>query len=364
MNIRVLHLSSERSWRGGEQQVAYLLEESKRLELTFSILGRKRSSFHTYADQRGFPYYSKEFSGVKLLMTALFLVRISDQYDVIHAHSGKSHTLTFLALLMGMRTPVIISRRVDFIPKSNFFTRWKYNHLGIKRIVGVSNTITEIMRSYLTRKRERCITIHSGVDLSRFSGVKQKSIRSIFNLPLDSFLIGNTSALADHKDYFTFLKVAQSLSVLDDTYHFVIMGEGPMAEEIKSYARDLNLLDRVTFTGFLKNIPEVIGDLNVFLMTSKTEGLGTSILDAFASRVPVVATRAGGIPEMVINNLTGLTAPVGDVSALVKNIITIRNNEKLRNDLVVAAYEKLNDFTKENMAAQTIEMYQEILNKS
>ncbi|MEM7108712.1 MAG: glycosyltransferase, partial [Bacteroidota bacterium] len=289
--MKILHISSEKSWRGGERQIAYLLEESEKSDVTFSILVKKNSSFHAYINEKGYECYEKSFSGFKLLTTALFLVRISGQYDVIHAHSGKSHTLTFLALLMGMRKPVVISRRVDFVPKKNLLTKWKYNHLGIRRIVGVSGAITEIMRSYLTREKHRCVTIYSGVDLNRFSQVQHKSLRSVLNLPQDCFLIGNTSALADHKDYFTFLKVAQSLLREDEVYHFVIMGDGPMEVEIESFARDLNLLDHLTFTGFLNNIPEVIGDLNVFLMTSKTEGLGTSILDAFASKVPVVATR-------------------------------------------------------------------------
>ncbi|MEO0554325.1 MAG: glycosyltransferase family 4 protein [Bacteroidota bacterium] len=362
--LKILHLSSEVSWRGGEQQIAYLIEELVSAGHTCEILGRDNSAFEHYARKENLRFHGVSYSGVGLIKTAFLLKKISSKYDIVHAHSGKSHTLTFLALLAGMRTPVVLSRRVDFVPKKNFFTQWKYNHLGIKRIIGVSNAITEIMRSYMTKKRERCITIHSGIDLRRFSDIQKKSLRSILELPKGCFLLGNTSALADHKDYFSFLKVAEVLSNKDAAYHFVIMGDGPMANEVKSFARDLNLMDRVTFTGFLNTIPEVLGDLNVFLMTSKTEGLGTSILDAFASRVPVVATKAGGIPEMVIHESTGLIADVGDVDTLAKNVERLKANVQLAQELVSNASSKLLEFTKEKTAKRTLDIYYEILNTS
>ncbi|MEM9389910.1 MAG: glycosyltransferase [Bacteroidota bacterium] len=359
--LKILHLGSEASWRGGEQQIAYLIEELVNAGHTCEILGRDNSAFEHHASEENLQFYGASYSGVGLVKTTFLLKKISSKYDIVHAHSGKSHTLAFFALLAGMRTPVVLSRRVDFVPKSNFFTLWKYNHLGIKRIIGVSNAITEIMRSYLTEKKERCVTIHSGVDLRRFSEVKKKSLRSTLELPEGCFIVGNTSALADHKDYFTFLRVAEVLSNKDDAYHFVIMGDGPMAEEVKSFARDLNLMNRVTFTGFINSIPEVLSDLNLFLMTSKTEGLGTSILDAFASRVPVVATRAGGIPEMVIHESTGLTAEVGDVNALAMNIERLKGNVQLTQELVSNASSKLLEFTKEQTAKKTQDVYYEVL---
>ncbi|MEM1408127.1 MAG: glycosyltransferase family 4 protein [Bacteroidota bacterium] len=359
--LKILHLGSEASWRGGEQQIAYLIEELVNAGHTCEILGRDNSAFEDYASEENLQFYGASYSGVGLIKTVFLLNEMSSKYDIVHAHSGKSHTLAFLALLAGMRTPVVLSRRVAFMPKSNFFTRWKYNHTGIKRIIGVSNAITEIMRSYLTKKKERCVTIHSGIDLRRFSGPQKKMLRSTLELPKGSFLVGNTSALTDNKDYFTFLRVAEVLSNKDDAYHFVIMGDGPMGKEIKSFAKDLNLMDRVTFTGFVSTIPKFISDLNVFLMTSIKEGLGTSILDAFASQVPVVATRAGGIPEMVIHESTGLTAEVGDVNALAMNIERLKGNVQLTQELVSNASSKLLEFTKEQTAKKTQDVYYEVL---
>jgi glycosyltransferase involved in cell wall biosynthesis len=97
-------------------------------------------------------------------------------------------------------------------------------------------------------------------------------------------------------------------------------------------------------------------------MTSKTEGLGTSILDAFSSAVPVVATRAGGIPEMVIHEKTGMLSPAGDFQDLGENIIRIAGDVELRNELIRNAGKLVTEnFTREKTAARTFEVYRKIL---
>ena len=85
----------------------------------------------------------------------------------------------------------------------------------------------------------------------------------------------------------------------NENAHFVIIGKGPMENEIKSFSSKLKCSKNIHFVGFRNDVPDILGELNVFLITSKTEGLGTSILDALAAKVPVVATRAGGIPEII-----------------------------------------------------------------
>lgn len=102
--------------------------------------------------------------------------------------------------------------------------------------------------------------------------------------------------------------------------------------------------------------------MDVLLFTSKEEGLGTTILDAFACKVPVVATAAGGIPEIITNEKTGLLAPVGDAQTLAHYVEKILADRNLREQLIENAWQKVKYFSKENMAKKTLEVYQSLLN--
>src|SRR5690606_28856874 len=128
----------------------------------------------------------------------------------------------------------------------------------------------------------------------------------------DSKVVINTSALAEHKDFPTFIKTAKALTSKYSDLYFVIYGDGPLKEEIKNLIEAEKLEKKVILAGFQKNLETVIGSADLFLITSKDEGLGTSILDAFSAKLPVVATRAGGIPEIVIHEKTGSTSSIGD----------------------------------------------------
>jgi glycosyltransferase involved in cell wall biosynthesis len=112
--------------------------------------------------------------------------------------------------------------------------------------------------------------------------------------------------------------------------------------------------------GFRQNVPELLKELNVLLLTSKTEGLGTTILDAFASGVPVVATRAGGIPEIVEHKVSGLLADVGNARQLSQMVEMLTNNEDLRKNLVSNAKNKVKKFDYKLTAQKTLSVYNEI----
>jgi L-malate glycosyltransferase len=364
-NIRVLHLSSERSWRGGEQQIAYLIDELGKMGVENFIACRRGSSFEMYCRERSWDHYVLNFAPPFDLRTAWQIGRIcrKNRIDILHMHTSYGHTLGILSTLFGNGVRMVLSRRVDNPIRNNWFTKWKYNHPRISKIITVSDAIREILKNKI-HDRSKLLTIHSGIDISRFQpGRKSNFFRDKYGLDEGTLVIGNTSALSGHKDYPTFLKVAEYLRDKGIKAVFFVIGKGELQEEIKKMIARAKLEDLVIMTGFLKNPAEVLPGLDIFLMTSKTEGLGTSILDAFASGVPVVATRAGGIPEMVIHEQTGLLAAVGDYQNLGENIIRLINDATLRNILKNNAEKMVMEkFTRERTAAKTLEVYGEILN--
>ncbi|MEM9023922.1 MAG: glycosyltransferase family 4 protein, partial [Bacteroidota bacterium] len=284
--------------------------------------------------------------------------------SLIHAHDAHAHSLALLAeAVNGRAIPLVVSRRVDFPIRKSRLSRNKYHHPRVHKIICVSKAIERITAAGLDNPGV-LTTVHSGIDPERFpQGPVSGKLRQEFGIPSTTPLVGNVAALAPHKDYFTFLDTVRFLQQEGLDARYLIIGDGPQKEEIQRYARDHGLTDVVLFTGFRSDIPEVLPELDLFLITSETEGLGTSILDAFACRVPVVATRAGGIPELVEHESTGLLAPVKAPTELGAAVLRMLGDAALRERVVATASEKLQGFTKDAMAAKTLAVYQEVVRK-
>lgn len=342
--------------------MAYLIAELERTGIQPLVACRKDSAFSTYAQQKKWRRIELPFSNSFDLKTAWKIRRLCTQEKVslVHIHSGKSHGIAVLSAVLGNRVPFILSRRVDFPVRSNWLTQWKYNHPQIKKIICVSLAIEKIVRQNI-KKPGRCTTVHSGIDPNRFTK-PSGYLRSRFSVPANAMLIGNTSALADHKDYFTFVDTAELVLKSHPETHFFIIGDGPERSDIEEYITTKDLNSRIHLTGFLNNIREVLPELDLFLMTSQTEGLGTSVLDAFACRIPVVATRAGGIPEMVKHEETGMLAAIKGSSTLAQHVLYLLNNPPVRDKITQQAHALLiQEFTHSVMAQRTLKVYQEVL---
>lgn len=361
----VIQLSSEATWRGGEQQIAYLIDELQQQGIESIAVVKSNSNFERYCMEKGIRHYSLPFQNSIDLFTAWKLRSIAkkERASLVHIHSSKSHSIAVLSTLLGLKTPLILSRRVDFELSDTWFSSWKYNHNSIKKILCVSDAIAKIVKPHL-RAPEKCITVHSGVDVHKFDHPPVENLlKKEYHLPEDTLLIGNTSALAGHKDYFTFIDTIELVKKENTNLKAFIIGKGPLEKELKAYVTKKNLDDSIVFTGFRKNIIELLPSLDIFLITSTEEGLGTSVLDAFAARVSVVATEAGGIPEMVHHEETGLLAKPKDATVLAGHIHRLIHSADLRNQIIGRAYEKVLTFSKETTAQKTMEVYAEIIGK-
>ncbi|NJL73809.1 MAG: glycosyltransferase family 4 protein [Saprospiraceae bacterium] len=257
----------------------------------------------------------------------------------------------------GNLAAIVVSRRVDFpVSSRNFLTRRKYNHPRIKTVICISHQIKKVL-SPAIRDTTKLIVVHSGIDLSKFSN-SSNLLRTNYGLAEHIFVVGNVAAIAGHKDYFTFVNTAKVLIEARFPVHFFIIGaDGGEQSAIEKHIQMLDLQNHITLTGYRNDIPKLLPALDVLLFTSKEEGLGTTILDAFASRVAVVATRAGGIPEMVEHESTGMLADIGDSLALANHVKTVLLDTHLKSRIQENAWRKVQEFSKENMAAGVLRVY-------
>lgn len=359
-------MSSEEGWRGGEQQLAYLLEDLASWQVKSVLAVRVGSQLESFSRQKRIPCHVLKFSNSADIVSASKVKNIcrAEQIDLIHLHSSKAHGVGVLSTLCGNRLPMVLSRRVAFLPGSNVFSKWKYNNGQIKRILCVSQKIKTIMQRYV-KDKSKCVTVYSGIDLNRFHDIRRDRAKLIreFDLDPERAIIGTVGAIDKAKDHFTFVDTIEKLIASGSRVQGLIIGHGPLASVLESYTEGKKLSEYIRFAGQRNDVVTLLPSLDMFLMTSKEEGLGTSILDAFLARVPVVATDAGGIPEIVRNMETGMLAPVGDATKLSQHIGRLLSDDILRRTLVEHAYGFVQKFSRRETSLQTFKVYQEVLNK-
>lgn len=358
--LRILHISTARSWRGGEQQIAYLIAELAKTNSQQFVVCIKNAPFHHWCLENNIPVKGlKKRSALDLSFTAQ-LKKFSQKNDaqIWHAHDSHAHGFAVYAnALFNANTAVVVSRRVDFPVAGSWLSAFKYNHSSVKKILCVSGAIAKIVKAKI--KNPAVVeVVYSAIDNTKFSQLSKGKLRQELQIPTDHKIVGNIAALVDHKDHHTFIDCAEILSTLHDNICFVIVGDGELRSELEAKVSAKGLNDKFYFLGFRSDVPNIIADFDLFLFTSKTEGLGTSILDAFAAGIPTVATAAGGIPEIVVHHKTGLLCPIKDADKLSQSAEKLLNDIVLAEKLVQGAKEKLQVFSLESLGKRTYEQYQ------
>ncbi len=365
--MRILHISTPTSWRGGEQQIAWLMKELRTKNVDQFLFCPTNSVMSNYAKQERFKFFefSKTFAYSPFTAWRLKNICIKNKIDLIHIHDSRALTVaTLTATLFNHKTPVVISRRVDFPLKERAFTLWKYNHWAVTKILCVSAKIKEIIAPAIQDK-SKLEVVYDGIDLERFTSSSTGILRKEYGISSNKILVGNVAAIAPHKDYFTFVNTIEILIKKGLPAHFFIIGEdGGERKKIEEFIKEKNLAKHISLTGFRNDIPAILPELDIFLFTSKTEGLGTSVLDALIANVSVVSTNAGGISEYLEHNKNALLAAPEDAEELAKNVLTLSNNPELKTQLSIEGRKTATRFSKKNMADTTHALYNDILSKN
>src|SRR5262249_3726905 len=226
-----------------------------------------------------------------------------------------------LALSLGSPTPapaLIVSRRVDFHLKGNSFSRWK--HRQVDFFIAASEAIRKMLVADGVPP-ERTITVHEGIDVDHVLAAPPVNVHEAFWLPHQAPVVGNVAALVPHKGQRHLIEAAHLVvREMPDT-RFLIFGEGELREHLERQIREYHLEKHVLLPGFRTDVIGCIKGFDLFVMSSVTEGLGTSLLDAMACSRATVATRAGGIPELVEVGRTGALVEPRDHAAMAREIV-------------------------------------------
>jgi glycosyltransferase involved in cell wall biosynthesis len=336
--MRVLHLDTGREWRGGQQQVLYLSRELTARGHASILMTPRGSPLAQRARALDLPVREISYHGAgdPIAIRALVQAIQETGATILHAHTANAHSLGFFALrLPGLpkdhRPAFVVHRRVDFPPGGDPLTRMRYTSDPCMFLC-VSDAVRQVLEQHGV-PAERLRVVHSCIDPKRIdevSGGNRSAVREELGIPAGAGLIGVVGSLVPHKGHRHLLAAMPRILSERPEARLVIFGDGPLEAELRRDCWERGLQTLVTFAGFRADVARYLHAFDIFAHPSVEEGLGTSILDAMAARLPVVASRAGGIPEVVVHGETGWLVPPASPTELAGALITLLEDPRRR----------------------------------
>jgi glycosyltransferase involved in cell wall biosynthesis len=361
-----LHVDTARTWRGGQNQVLLTVNGLRAIGQRASLVAHPDGELRQRVAE-GLDLVPLAPRTEMDLSAAWRFARIVKRLapDVIHAHDPHGVAMASLALSLGAgsahpaKAPALVaSRRVDFHLKGNSFSRWKYRQVDC--FIAASEAIRRMLVADGVPELQT-VTVHEGIDVDRVLAAPPVNVHEAFFLPHGAPVVGNVAALVPHKGQRYLIDAAHLVVQRVPDARFVILGEGELREHLQRQVHEHRLEKHVLLPGFRTDVLGCLKAFDLFVMSSVTEGLGTSLLDAMAAARPIVATAAGGIPEIVEDGVNGLLVPPRDHHALADAIVRALEDGPLRQRMGAAGWERVNErFTVDHMVNGTVAVYERL----
>jgi L-malate glycosyltransferase len=281
-------------------------------------------------------------------------------------------TQLFAADFMGRVTayfagvPVIATAIQNLIPnlETKFIVVDKLLRNITDACISPTLAIKEYARDVIKFPEEKIFDIPTNcVDETRFTNLKidRGAFREKFSMPANARIIVTVGRLIDQKGHAVLLDAIPAVLAKEKNVYFVIVGDGPLEQKLKERADNLKITDNVRFTGARRDTPELLANSDIFVFPSIWEGQGMILFEAFFSKIPVVASNVGGIPDVVIDGETGTLAEPGSVDNLADKLIMALENPDMVGKLAAKAFERYKDRTMTNSARKLGEVFISLL---
>lgn len=377
--IKIIHIIT-RLDKGGSSRVLLDIARSFNRD-NFSI---KIISGLTMDAQEDLDKFSRE-TGVEIIfenslrrdinifldIAALFKIKRilkKEKPDIVHLHTSKAGFIGRIAAKFA-GVPVCF-----YMPHGHIF--YGYTNFVLTKIyimlerfgAGFCNAIITLSdveaRDFLARniaEKDKFFTIHNGIDLKGYQAIdanKLKELRNEVKLGVSAPVITVISRLEPVKGLEIFLQALGEVVKTIPQFMALVVGSGRLREGLEEKAKALNLEGKIRFLGYRTDIKEIISISDIIVDPALNEGLGLVILEAQALGKPVLATRVGGIPEVIIDNQTGILVPAGDFKSLAGEMIRLLRDAELAARLAREAKKRIElEFSKDKMISRLVELY-------
>lgn len=285
--------------------------------------------------QEGYQVYCKgRRPGLDLEMVRWLLqIIIREQVDVVHAHQYSPLFYAVPAALLAGRKKVIYTEHGRFHPEYKSWKRTLFNPvlaMGVDYLVSISEATAQAMATYDNFPLHRIKVIHNGIDCAGMQPkIDRQAKRKELGISPSCRVIGTAARLNSIKNIAMMLRgLKLILEKVPNTY-LIIAGEGEEEQNLKNLACELEIADHAKFIGLRFDLPEIYQLFEVFLLTSFSEGVSLTLLEAMVSCVPAVVTNVGGNREVVLEGKTGYLVPVGEDGLLALKVIELLADAEL-----------------------------------
>jgi len=358
--LHVLHIETGRNLYGGALQVLYLLQGLSRMGCRNSLvcangsaIGLRSGSFSTV--------HQVPMQGDMDPRVLFYLIRVirQERPHLVHVHSRRGADLWGGLAARMSGTKAVITRRVDN-PETPFTARLKYSLYD--RIITISKGIRRVL---LTEgiPEQKLVCIPSGIDPRPYQRPCEKDwFDEEFGLDSTVKAVGVIAQLIPRKGHRYLIEAAPKILKICPEARFLFFGQGPLEKDLKALCREHGLAGKISFAGFRLDLERIFPCLSVAVHPATMEGLGVSLLQASAAGTPIVATRAGGIPEIVRNGENGYLLEPGDVNGIADAVISLLTDPGKAREFGQAGRERmLSHFSIEKMVKGNIAVYGQLI---
>jgi glycosyltransferase involved in cell wall biosynthesis len=304
----------------------------------------------------------------------LQLARIlrEQEVDIVHCQRHKCTVYGTLAAWMAGKNVKVVTT-VHGLNRTRTLGRKLLNRAifgRISRIIAVSESVRhDILKTNRIPSPDKVVTVYNGIDTKRFSasGLTQQEARSRLDLAdKDAFVFGTVGRLTKVKGQAVLLRAFARVCQKHPNSWLVLVGKGPLEKELRDIVAELNIDKRVLFLGYRKDIPEVLRAYDVFVLPSLAEGLCLALVEAMAVGVPVIASRVGGVPEVLNSPDLGVMVSPSSVGELALAMERFCEMDKVKqNEIGKALRDRvLDEFTKDKMISAMTKEYIAVMNNA
>lgn len=358
--MKILHVEAGKHYYGGARQVAYIIEGLAKRGVENILACPTGAEIAGAVDDtvQVFQIPMKGDADVGMAWRLAKLIR-AVRPDIVHLHSrrGADSWGGVAARMTG--TPCVLSRRVDN-PEAYWQVALKYRLYD--HVITISEGIRQVLLSEgLAPQRVTCV--RSAVEATPYLiPVDRVAFRQEFELPHDAIVIGMVAQLIPRKGHRYLIEAVDALRKTCPDLRVLLFGKGPLQIELENEIAQRNLVGIVRMAGFRNDLPQWLGGLDILAHPADMEGLGVSLLQASAAAVPIVASRAGGLPEAVADGVSGLLVTPGDIPALTAALRRLLDDAALRQQMGAAGQVRiLAEFSIDAMVDGNLAIYRKVL---
>lgn len=358
---KILHVDSYSGIGGGQAILNYLLNDLAS-DFHMDLIRPSLDSDSNHGTGSGVLGYKNSLD----LLGQLTRFLKDNSYDILHAHGTRaSFWVRIAAMLSWSKVPIVytlhgfhVGRRMSLL-RPVYIWGERILNSKVKKVVCVSFADEELVRRTKVARDDKVITIRNGIDTENFKRVPGDGpVRRELGLGGKPVLFMTASRLHEPKDLETIFNAFRLVTEIREDVYLLVVGDGPDREKLLKLIKKLNLKDKIFMLGWRKDMPNILNDSDVVLLSSRWEGLPLLPIEAGANKKPVIATDIDGVREVVLDRKTGYLFPVGDSNKLAARMIDLAGSSKKREEMGDEALDFIEkNFSKERMIREYKDLY-------